>query len=445
MGRKENIKTSTIAEIKRHIRVLNVSVLLSMVIIMEIVTKHVYGFMDHIPIQSILLLFIILALTSALGMISTKMTSAKAIKAIDEYSGKLRKLLEESREIHTDRFSDVILDKYMDISMKLTGSGACILVFLEDDELSMKAVKSDSFSSLNAGEIPLYSSGIIGLCLESGEAHSYSGAYLTEHFDLEPDLIKGEKRSAVCVIPLMVNGVPLGALELFKQDGVYTDEDIEILKYFSDQASISFENARFHEDEKNFEIHITNILVSAMENYQSKKGHSRNVAAYSLQIANELDMTDQEKKKLYKAAILHDIGALRLSKNTSRGDYAMHAQFGYEMLKPISFYSTIAKSVLHHHEWYDGSGYPHGLHGNDIPIESRVIAVAEAFDAIISSCGCEYHESISECNDEFSTAVSKLTSQAGTKFDPLLVKALVKRIRTNGVCDKPDNPLSLHC
>ncbi len=143
---------------------------------------------------------------------------------------------------------DVILGKYMDISMKMTGSGACILVFLENDKLSVKAVKGDSLSSLNAGEIPLYSSGIIGQSLESGEAHSYSGADLTEHFELEIDLIKGEKRSAVCVVPLMMNGVPFGVLELFKQNGVYTDEDIEILKYFSDQASISFENSRFHED-----------------------------------------------------------------------------------------------------------------------------------------------------------------------------------------------------
>ena len=143
---------------------------------------------------------------------------------------------------------DVMLDKYMDISMKLTGSGACILVFLEDDKLSVKAVKGDALSSLNAGEVPLYSSGIIGQCRESGEAHSYSGADLTEHFELEPDLIKGEKRSSVCVVPLMMNGVPFGVLELFKQNGVYTDEDIEILEYFSDQASISFVNSRFHEN-----------------------------------------------------------------------------------------------------------------------------------------------------------------------------------------------------
>ena len=448
MRKKENIKTSTIDEIKRHIRVLNVSVLISLVIIMVMVTRHVYGFMGHIPIQSVLVLFVIMAATSILGMFSAKATSSNAIKAIDKYSGRLRKLLEESREIHTDLYSDVILDKYMDISMKLTGSGACILAFFEDDKLFVKAVKGDSISSLNAGDITLYASGIIGMSLESGEAHSYSGADLTEHFEHETDLIKGEKRSTVCVVPLMINGVPFGALELFKQNGVYTDEDLEILKYFSDQAAISFENSRFHEDEKNFEIHITNMLVSAMENHQSKKGHSTNVATYSLQIASELDMTDQGKETLYKAAILHDIGALRLSRNMSEDEYAMHPQFGYDMLKPISFYSAIAKSVLHHHEWYDGSGYPQGLKGVDIPIESRVIAVAEAFDAIISSSGCEYHETagtyIAPSNDEFKIAAAKLDSQAGTKFDPLLVKALVKRIRTNGVCDKSDNPLRLN-
>ena len=143
---------------------------------------------------------------------------------------------------------DEILDKHMDISMKLTGSGACILVFLKDDKLSVEAVKGDSLSSLNEDEIPLYSSGIIGQSLESGEAHSYSGADLTEHFELEIDLIKGEKRSAVCVVPLTMNDVTFGVLELFKQNGVYTDEDIEILKYFSDQTAILFKNSRPHED-----------------------------------------------------------------------------------------------------------------------------------------------------------------------------------------------------
>ena len=80
------------------------------------------------------------------------------------------------------------------------------------------------------------------MSLESGEAHSYTGAYLIEHLELETDLMKGEKRSSVCVVPLMINGVPFAVLELFKQNGVYTDKDIEILKYITDQATILLEN-----------------------------------------------------------------------------------------------------------------------------------------------------------------------------------------------------------
>jgi len=166
-----------------------------------------------------------------------------------------------------------------------------------------------------------------------------------------------------------------------------------------------------------------------------KIGHSKRVAKYSLLIADALNMPEEEKRRLYRACMLHDIGFLKINLRdiSSKEQYKAHSQLGYEMLKLINFYTDIAPIVLHHHERYEGNGYPNELKGEDIPTQSRIIAIAEAFDAMSSKDSYKYTGKVigTEAKAPFSGfnhAIEELKKNAGTQFDPELVKIFLSNI-----------------
>jgi putative nucleotidyltransferase with HDIG domain len=240
----------------------------------------------------------------------------------------------------------------------------------------------------------------------------------------------GPQNGYVCIAPLGSKGNVFGAVQASKATEAFSLEDEEVMRYIADSASRAYLAARHRDDERNFEIHVTNILVNAMENHVERAGHSSNVTNYALLIANQLDLSTERKLRLHKAALLHDIGALKLQRESSSpSQYRKHAEYGYELLKPITFYADIAPIVLHHHEWHDGQGYPCGLKGEEIPLESRIIAVAEAFDAIINKCAyAKWQSPFDERNIPdvgcVHEALDVLTTCAGTQFDPSVVRVL---------------------
>lgn len=195
-------------------------------------------------------------------------------------------------------------------------------------------------------------------------------------------------------------------------------------------------------EEKNYEIHLTRVLLDAMDNgISEKRGHSKRIVEYSLLIARAINMSEDKKRRLYYASLLHDIGFLkiRIQDVISREEFKMHPQFAYEMLRQIHFYADIAPIVLHHHERYDGKGYPSGLKGEDIPLESRIIAIAEAFDAMVSKDSYKYIGKM--INDdarpsvcEFGHAIEELKNNAGTQFDPQLVEEFANTVTPEHLC-----------
>lgn len=124
-------------------------------------------------------------------------------------------------------------------------------------------------------------------------------------------------------------------------------------------------------------------------------GHSQRVAKYSVMIAKEMGCAEKEREKLHQAGILHDIGKIStpdsvLLKPGKLNDieYKLiqeHVKVGYGMLSKIPMYKELAEIIHHHHERYDGKGYPDGLRGDEIPLLSRIMIVADAFDAMTTN------------------------------------------------------------
>ena len=165
------------------------------------------------------------------------------------------------------------------------------------------------------------------------------------------------------------------------------------------------------------------------------RGHSERVGQASMMIARELGMDDERVEVLRFAGILHDVGKLGVPTRLLRKDgpltpeerrvIELHPEYGHEMVRGIGFLGEARAAVLHHHERLDGSGYPYGLRGSQIPESARVVAVADAFDAMTSTRCYRRARPVP-------VALEELERCAGAQFDPRMVAALVQALARSG-------------
>lgn len=429
-------KKATLEVIKRQIKILNGSVLLIICALLFLVVRFTYIILDYIPASSITAILLIVAGLVVLGAYLANSASKTAIKKIDEYSDKLNILLISALNIRNISYGDVLLDNIVDSSLKLTGADAGSILLSENNRLVYKIVKGNESRNLSGLSIPK-SLGIAGWVVDNNSAIRVDNVKNDSRFNPEVDKITSSEINSVLCVPLRLSSGTIGALELVnKKDSAFSSEDLDIVSYFADQAAISISMVKFHEEQKVFEIHLTDILLDAMDSIlPEKRGHSKRVAKYTLLMAHALNMSDDEKKRLYRASLLHDIGFLKMRTEEifSKEEYKAHSQIAFEMLKPINFYADITSIILYHHERYDGKGYPSGQRGKLIPLESRMIAIAEAFDAMVSrnsyKCtGKMINEDVKSSICGFSFAIEELKNNVGTQFDPELVEIFVKNI-----------------
>ena len=147
------------------------------------------------------------------------------------------------------------------------------------------------------------------------------------------------------------------------------------------------------------------------------QGHARAVAHISNRLGRKLGFSDHRLERLHFAALLHDLGMLRvpLAKHEDKRAVRAHPALGHRMLQAINAWADLAPFVLYHHEWFDGSGYPEGLAGEAIPLEARIIGLAEAVDSMTSKTS--YKAALSH-----EKAITEVREGAGTQFDPELVR-----------------------
>jgi diguanylate cyclase (GGDEF)-like protein len=176
---------------------------------------------------------------------------------------------------------------------------------------------------------------------------------------------------------------------------------------------------------------IKAILKTLTKKYAEERIHSERVSNLCELIGNALGLQEDDVKELTMAGMYHDIGKISLPDailkkpgSLTKEEYAIvkeHTNNGYQILRAADGYSNLAQIVLYHHEWYNGNGYPKGLKGEAIPLYSRIIAVADAFEAMTSKR--PYKHSISE-----TAALKELKACAGTQFDPKIVAVFIEQI-----------------
>lgn len=168
------------------------------------------------------------------------------------------------------------------------------------------------------------------------------------------------------------------------------------------------------------------------EKDQQTKGHSNRVAIFSVKIARYIKLSEYERKRLFYAALIHDIGKVGFSGNgeeaegkSSSDSYgAMHSEMGASLISGITKMKDVANAVRYHHKNYDGSGYPQQLKGTEIPITARIIALADGYAHLLEDCRNDERP----VNEQLILALEK---ESGKKYDPELVKALIDIIKQN--------------
>ena len=246
---------------------------------------------------------------------------------------------------------------------------------------------------------------------------------------LERDSTLREER--LLAIPIYVKDEFSGVIVCV--DGDFDELEDEVLLALGDHAGAILQNARLHRELRGSYLATVTMLAEAI---QAKdpflRGHSEEVSAYVGAVAERLGLEGDPRERLVFGSLLHDVGKIGISERIlhkparlTPEEFAivqLHPRIGYRLLEQVPALRPIAPAILHHHERYDGTGYPTGLRGEQIPLEARIVAVADAFSAMTADRPYRARMPLEE-------ACAELERGAGSQFDPEIVGIFVEEVR----------------
>lgn len=243
---------------------------------------------------------------------------------------------------------------------------------------------------------------------------------------------------AALSLPIVLDGRRLGHFEIYLAGAGrrVEPEECRILQAFVHLAAGALANAGLVQDLRRAVAETERAYMGTLEALtralelrdHETEGHSRRVVQYTYTLARHLGVAEEHLVAMMRGALLHDIGKIGIPDHILRKPGPLtpeeweimkaHTRNGYEMLRPMEFLRDAAPIILHHHERFDGSGYPDGLIGHAIPLGARIFAVADAYDALTSDRPYRRRRS-------HAAAVAEIVRCAGSHFDPDVVQALL--------------------
>jgi len=239
-------------------------------------------------------------------------------------------------------------------------------------------------------------------------------------------------------VPLISKGEVKGVLEVFHRTALPVNlEWVDFLETLAGQAAITIDQTQLFEDLQRVNLELIIAYDATIEGWaramdlrdKETENHTQRVTEFTLSLAKALGAKDSELLYIRRGALLHDIGKIGIPDNIllKQGELTddewilmrRHPQFAYEMLQPIKYLRQSLDIPYCHHEKWDGSGYPRGLKGEQIPIAARIFAIADVWDAITSDRPYRKGWSSEE-------ALAYIKNQSGKQFDPKVVDAFLK-------------------
>ncbi|MBU0599695.1 HD domain-containing protein, partial [bacterium] len=232
-------------------------------------------------------------------------------------------------------------------------------------------------------------------------------------------------------VPLMIKHEVIGLLWFGNKiaNELFSINELISLNILANEAAISIKHIQLYQELERSYLSIIQGLALAIDARDSHThGHSAQVARLAKLIAIKLNLDPMEIDKIYNASLLHDLGKVGISDEILKRKGSlnleedhlikMHPVVGKQILFPIKSLRPLIPYVYHHHEWYDGSGYPEGLSGEKIPLGARIIAVADSFAAMASRRPRYFHgKSLSS-----EEALLELKKGKEIQYDPKIVE-----------------------
>ncbi|MBX3037285.1 MAG: GAF domain-containing protein [Anaerolineales bacterium] len=263
---------------------------------------------------------------------------------------------------------------------------------------------------------------------------------LSEHDVVLSTALREENFKSYYAYPLITKGELKGVLEVFSRSTLHVSQDwINFFETLAGQAAIAIDNVSLFENLERSNFELTLAYDKTIEGWskaldlrdRETEGHTRRVTDLTLKLAQQFGLTRTEIINLRRGSLLHDIGKigipdhilLKPGKLTEDEWVVMrqHPQYAYDMLASVEYLRPALEIPYCHHEKWDGTGYPRGLKGEEIPISSRIFAVADVWDALTSHRPYRLAWSKEQ-------ALEFIKSQSGSHFDPKIVEAFLKVI-----------------
>jgi putative nucleotidyltransferase with HDIG domain len=255
-----------------------------------------------------------------------------------------------------------------------------------------------------------------------------------------PDADNVYLKKVAIISPIYQKGKVMGVICVAKSKGEYKRDDLYLLTVLGSHIGGSIEIVNLYEDVKKDYINTVYALAAAVDAKDHyTHGHSTTVMKYSTKMAEAMKLPAEEIENIKYAGLLHDIGKIGISENIinkpaklTKEEYAvvkMHPQMGANIISKIDALKKLAPLVVGHHEWVNGSGYPSGLRGDEIPLGARIISIADAYSTMTSNRPYRAAMGMQE-------SIKELEKFGGTQFDAKIVSIFATILRNEEKEDK---------
>ncbi len=355
------------------------------------------------------------------------------------------KELDFSQHVFNDLFKNYNLDStiksILDMATKITCSEAGLIMLGDNGFRSFKIISALGVFELSLKEYLQNNTSMFLACASSQEMVLTCGDSAFEPLhNLDPSL------RSLMAVPLKTESRVIGVIVLMhRHQGRdnhridYDENQRSTIMTFAKQAALILDNTRLKIEFGRKELYLKTItaLTSAIDaKDRYTRNHSRNVARYAVVLGEKLGLSSEEIMNINYGAILHDIGKIGVPEATLNKPGRLtphefeliktHPTIGVNILAPIDFLEEAMNVVRHHHERYDGSGYPSGLKGESIPYAARIVAIADAWDAMTSHRS--YRRALT-----VEAAIRELQAGSGGQFDPAMVNIFTYIIQKNRI------------
>jgi putative nucleotidyltransferase with HDIG domain len=340
------------------------------------------------------------------------------------------------RVINSSRGLQGVLEEVMDTLIALMRAERGFLMLRDPKDGVLKPEISRGIDHLKLDEeVTKVSQTIVRKVSSTGESVLTTNAQADPRFENQMSVATYQLRSILCA-PLKLRNEMIGVIYVDNRahTGIFRESDLELINAFADQAAVAIDNARLFDDLQASNRELEKAYQATLEGWvraldmrdKETEGHTQRVTKLTERLARSMGIDGDELLQIRRGALLHDIGKMAIPDgillkpgkltDDERLLIQQHPLYAYEMLHPIDFLLPAIDIPYCHHEKWDGTGYPRGLSGEDIPFSARIFPVIDVWDALISDR--PYRKGLPP--DEVRHHIQ---ADSGKHFDPRVVNA----------------------